>query len=209
MGSDGTPAALGVYQQLATRAGGEVISADGYSVVRSAGAHHSSSTGLQMSGLALARPDLGLSPLSQGTRFMIRSRDGRVLLLLAALPLVGCEPGPPSTTATGPPAPHQGSVIELPGGEGYVEIVQKQPTSPKAPLDKELSFYFLKDMTTPLAPAPTTGTLAVGKKTVALKADGDALVTPLGPPIFPQGDLEGTLSVDLDGGSKTIPLRIR
>lgn len=140
---------------------------------------------------------------------MIRSRDSRILPLLAALPLLGCEPGPPSTTATGPPPPHQGAVLELPDGEGFVEIVQKKPASPKTPLDKELSFYFLKDMTTPLAPSPSTGTLTVGKKAVELKADGDALVTPAGPPIFPQGDLEGILKVELGGGAKSIPLRTR
>ena len=78
----------------------------------------------------------------------------------------------------------------------------------KVPLSGEVSFYFLKDMTTPFSPAPTSGTLAVGKKKLTLKAEGEALVTPEGPPLFAKGDPDGTLSVELDGKTVNVPLGV-
>jgi hypothetical protein len=90
-----------------------------------------------------------------------------------------------------------------------VEVVKKAATSGKGPVTAEVSFYFLKDMSTPLSSPPTTGTLTVGKKKVILKADGEALVTPDGPPLFPKGDVDGTLTVSLDGKETTIPLGLR
>jgi len=116
---------------------------------------------------------------------------------------------PPLDDRRGAGPPHDGLIVELPDGGGFVEVVQKKPTSSKGPLDKELSFYFLKDMTTPLAPSPSSGTLTIGKKSVELRADGEALVTPPGPPLFYQGDLGGILKVDIAGTSKDVPLRVR
>jgi hypothetical protein len=100
--------------------------------------------------------------------------------------------------------------VKLPGGKEYVEVVQKTPASATTPLTGEVTFYFLKeDGTTPISPAPSTGTLEVGKKTITLKPDGDALATPNGPPLFPKGGLDGILSVDLDGKPVKVPLGVR
>jgi hypothetical protein len=124
--------------------------------------------------------------------------------------LTGCGGGPPSTSNAGPPPPHQGNLTTLPGGKGYVEVVQKKAASPTTPLTGEVSFYFLKDDgSTPFAPAPSTGTLTVGKKKITLEAQGDGLATPNGPPIFPKGGVDGELSVELDGKPVTIPLGVR
>ncbi len=109
----------------------------------------------------------------------------------------------------GPKPPHDGELITLPGGKGYVEVVTKKAASPKTPLDGELSFYFLKDASTPLSPAPSTGTLKVGKSEVKLESQGDALVTPKGPPLLQKGNLDGLLKVDLDGQTVNIPLGVR
>jgi hypothetical protein len=123
--------------------------------------------------------------------------------------LAGCGEGPPSTSNPGTPPPHGGSLIALPGARGYVEVVKKDAAPAKGSLTGEVSFYFLKDPSTPYSPAPTAGTLTVGNKKIALQSEGDALVTPGGPPLFAKGGLDGTLSVELDGKTTSVPLGVR
>ena len=130
-----------------------------------------------------------------------------VCILLAAL-LTGCGQGS-LTSDPGTPPPHGGKLVKLPGGQGYVEVVKKAVTSSKESTSGEAAFYFLKDMTDPYSPAPSSGTLTVGKKKVTLKSEGDALVTPTGPPLFAKSDVDGILSVDLDGKPISIPLGVR
>ena len=127
--------------------------------------------------------------------------------LLAGL-LAGCGQGS-LTSNPGTPPPHGGNLVKLPGGQGFVEVVKKAAASSKEPSSGEASFYFFKEMTDPYSPAPSSGTLTVGKKKVTLKSEGDALVTPPGPPLFAKGTLDGTLSVELDGKPINIPLGIR
>jgi hypothetical protein len=123
--------------------------------------------------------------------------------------LIGCG-GVPSTSNPGPPPPHGGTIISLPNGKGFVEVVKKSGTSRAVPTTSEVAFYFFKDTSTPYSPAPTVGTLTVNKnKKVVLKTEGDALVTPPGPPLFENADVDGALSVDLAGGPVTIPLGLR
>ena len=99
--------------------------------------------------------------------------------------------------------------MRLPANAGYVEVVKKPGSPARTPMAGEVSFYFLKDASTPISPAPTAGTLTVGKKKVTLKPEGDALVTPEGPPLFPNGDVDGTLTVELDGKPVNIPMGVR
>jgi hypothetical protein len=113
------------------------------------------------------------------------------------------------TSNPGIPPPHGGNLVKLHGGQGYVEVVKKAVASVKETTSGEATFYFFKDMTVPYSPAPSSGTLTVGKKKMTLKSEGDALVTPSGPPLFAKGDVDGTLSVELDGKSINIPLGIR
>jgi hypothetical protein len=120
----------------------------------------------------------------------------------------GCGGGSP-TSSPETTAPHGGTLIRLPGGQGMVEVVKKASPSKSQPVTAEVSFYFLKDANTPYSPAPSAGTLTTGKKTVNLKAEGDGLVTPNGPPLFPKGEPDGTLAVDLDGKNVKIPLGVR
>jgi hypothetical protein len=130
-------------------------------------------------------------------------------LLLSAS--IGCGGGPPSTSDSGTPPPHQGNLVRVPGGKGFVEVVQKKAESATTPIAGEVTFYFLKDDgTSPVSPAPSTGTLAVGKQKITLKPEGDGLATPSGKPLFAKsGGVDGELSVDLDGKSVTIPLGVR
>jgi hypothetical protein len=122
--------------------------------------------------------------------------------------ICGCGGGVPSTPNSGPPPPHGGNLVALPGGKGYVEVVKKD-ASGKAAVTAELSFYFMKDASTPISPAPSSGTLTVGDKKFQLKAEGDGLVTPTGPPIFPKGGVDGTLSALVDGKTLNVPLGVR
>jgi hypothetical protein len=102
-------------------------------------------------------------------------------------------------------------LLPLPGGKGYVEIVKKDGRTDSVDLTGEVAFYFLKDGKAPMSPAPTSGTLTVGKRVVTLKSDGDGLVTPTGPRILPKGSiLDGVLSVELDHGKTlSVPLGLR
>jgi hypothetical protein len=124
--------------------------------------------------------------------------------------LAGCS-SRPSLSNAGPEPPHKGNLLLIPASKTYLEIVQKKVASPKEPVDGEVTFYFLKeDGTTPVSPAPTGGTLTVGKKTITLKPQGDGLATPSGPPLFAKSEgVDGTLSVELDGKSVNIPLGVR
>jgi hypothetical protein len=131
------------------------------------------------------------------------------LALLLGL-LAGCS-GRPSLSDPGPEPPHKGTLQSIPGTKAVVEIVQKKVASPREPVDGEVTFSFLQpDGTTPVSPAPSSGTLTVGKKTITLKPQGDGLATPSGPPLFARsGGVDGTLSVELDGKSVNIPLGVR
>jgi hypothetical protein len=113
-------------------------------------------------------------------------RITRAACFLLAAVLTGCGQGS-LTSNPGTPPPHGGNLVKLHGGQGYVEVVKKAVASGKEPTSGEATFYFLKDMTVPYSPAPSSGTLTVGKKKVTLKSEGDALVTPSGPPPFCQG----------------------
>lgn len=134
-------------------------------------------------------------------------RVGVSLILGAA---TGCG-GASRLPDGGPPPPHQGNLVRLPGSKQYVEVVQKKAGSPTTPMTGEVSFYFLnEDGTTPISPAPTNGSLEVGKKKIALKPEGDALVTPSGPPLLARSaGVDGVLSVELDGKTVNVPLGLR
>jgi hypothetical protein len=138
---------------------------------------------------------------------MIRSLRVSVSLLLGLL--AGC--GGPPTLKSGPEPPHHGNLVKVPGSKLYVEVVHKQAASPKTPMTGEATFYFLQeDGTTSVSPSPSGGTLTVGKQKISLKADGDGLTTPNGPPLFAKsGGVSGTLTVELDGKTLNIPLGVR
>ncbi len=123
---------------------------------------------------------------------------------------IGCGSGPPSTSNPGEPPPHGGVSVSMPGGTGLVEIVKKDTSESQQSVTSEVSFYFFKSAYTPYSPTPDAGTLTLGNgKKVQLRSDGDALVTPPGPVLFNNGDVDGTLTVQLDGASRTIPLGVR
>jgi hypothetical protein len=123
---------------------------------------------------------------------------------------LGCGGGPPSTSDPGKPPPHGGTLVNLPGGAGMVEVVHKGGSASAKSVTGEVSFYFFKDAYTPFSPSPSAGTLALANaKKVELKSEGETLVTPPGPPLFKTGAVDGTLTVQLDGTTKTIPLGVR
>jgi hypothetical protein len=133
----------------------------------------------------------------------------RVGFLALIVALSGCGGGFPSTSNAGPPPPHGGNLIAVRGEKIVVEVVQKESGQAKTPMTAEVSFYFLNNASAPYSPAPTSGTLVVGKKKVILKAEDGGLITPDGPPLFPKGGVDGTLSAELDGKTVNIPLGVR
>ena len=120
--------------------------------------------------------------------------------------VVGCG-GALSTTDPGPPPPHGGTLVFFPDGTGLVEIVKKNGADSLA---SEISFYFFKDAWTSYEPAPGTGVLVMEDgREVSLVADGDALVTPSGPALFEDREVDGVLRVEFGAETKQIPLGIR
>jgi hypothetical protein len=98
-------------------------------------------------------------------------------------------------------------LVSFPDGTGLVEIVRK---SGPEPINSEVSFYFFTDAWTPYEPAPTAGVLVMGDgRKVSLHGDGEALVTPPGPVLFADGEVDGVLRVELDGETMQIPLGVR
>ncbi len=136
-------------------------------------------------------------------------QHGRLLVFSVVVALVlGCD-GRPQTSDAGPPAPHEGKLVLLPGGKGYVEVVKK-PAAPRGTsMSAEASFYFLDEYSRPRSDAPQSGTLVLGKKSVALKSTGEGLATPDGPALFARGDVDGILNIELDGKPMSIPLGVR
>ena len=135
---------------------------------------------------------------------------------LLAIVAIGCDSGP-----VGPPSgpsfspPHGGNFVDLPEKKGSVEIVRNDVSKKNVGSESEFALYFFgPDHTTPLSPPPKSGTLSLntpkGTKTVALQSKGDALVSPPAPAMLGGHELEGELSIDLDGGQAVkVPLSIR
>ena len=125
--------------------------------------------------------------------------------------MIGCGGGPPSTSNPGTPPPHGGNLIKLPGGKEFVEVVQKTAASATAPMTGEVTFYFLKeDGTTPISPAPSTGTLD-GRQAERSPSSPKGMGSPprTGRPCSPRPGLDGILSVELDGKPVKLPLGVR
>jgi hypothetical protein len=131
-----------------------------------------------------------------------------VLVLWCTWTLPGC--GGFSTSNPGPPPPHGGNIHVLPGDLGLLEIVQKPTNRKDTSVTSEVTFYFYKDAFTPISPTPTKGVLIYGRNAqVMLKPEGDALATPPGPPLFPGKEVDGELSVELEGKTTKLPLAVR
>jgi len=69
--------------------------------------------------------------------------------------------GGSSISHPGTPPPHGGVLLEMPDGKGYIEVVKKPVGDKETSVVSEVTFYLLRDMSTPFSPAPTTGTLTV------------------------------------------------
>ena len=132
----------------------------------------------------------------------------RVCALCLVGLVVGCGgSGSLSTANSGPLPPHEGTLVQFPDGRGLVEVVKK---SGKAPITAEVSFYFYQNAYKPFENGPEAGFLVIDqKRRVSLQADGDALVTPTGPVLFANKDVDGVLSIELDGEPIQIPLGLR
>jgi hypothetical protein len=97
----------------------------------------------------------------------------------------------------------------LPDKAGIVEIVKKPGTEPTT---GEVSFYFYTgESFTLFDPVPKAGILVLGnKQEIKLESNGEGLATPEGPVLFPDGEVDGTLTVQLEDGDKlVVPLGVR
>ncbi len=140
------------------------------------------------------------------------SRLPTLSLVLAAGLIAGCggNNGALSTSNPGKPTPHGGSVVSLPGGKGYVEIVKKADVPKEGNVIGELQFFFLKDDFSTEEKAPTSGSLKVTKgQNITLLVKEGGLSTPSGPALFAGKDPDGTLTAEIDGKTVIVPLGLR
>lgn len=121
--------------------------------------------------------------------------------------MLGCGSESLSTADSGTPPPHEGELVPIVNSKGLIEVVKK---TGKAPIESEVSFYFYQDQKyTPFDALPEKGTFEFNNRKVELTANDDALVTPKGPVLFANRDVEGVLTVELDGEAKRIPIGLR
>lgn len=133
-------------------------------------------------------------------------RPHALVALIATV--VGCSPVY-DTSKKGPAPPHGGSLLSFGDDTGLVEVVHT-PVQPNVKeVRSEVAFYVLNTDATPFTPAPTNGVFLAGKKSVNLVSEGGGLVTPGGPPLFPDNAIEGSLTFELDGKKIAIPLGVR
>jgi len=122
------------------------------------------------------------------------------IVLFLTLNTFGCGGQSISTKNPGQEPPHEGMLVPMPAGKGYVEVVKKTGT---APISSEVTFYLYRDgKYTPFDSTPESPVLVLdSKKSVKLKVVDDAMVTPEGPVLFGKRDVEGFLRFELDGES--------
>jgi hypothetical protein len=133
-----------------------------------------------------------------------------LLVSLAALGPPGCGgAGHDQRAAVGVVASHGGTLLTLPGGKGFVELVVEPATPKSAKTPGALAAYFLKaDGTGPIDPTPTGVTFTPERgKPVKLAAKGDHFVSEPGP-YTPGRELSGELTADI-GGPVQVPVQTR
>ncbi len=153
--------------------------------------------------------------VSYFARAAVEMRFAKLTACLCLLSLiVGCGGGLRELDP-GDPAPHGGEMILLRDDRGVIEVVKKKVT--EQPVTAEVSFYFYKDPKEnggkPYGPwdsVPESGVLLIGKnQKVDLVVADDALVTPTGPALFAKREVDGELSIKIDGETMLIPLEVR
>jgi hypothetical protein len=85
-------------------------------------------------------------------------------LLLCGLP--GCAPSP-SSQSNGPAASHGGTLISLPGGKGFVEIMTEESGGLGGGARQQratqiVAYFYQNDGSTEMSPPPTDVTVKVG-----------------------------------------------
>jgi len=144
----------------------------------------------------------------------MRRSLGRILCAAAAC-AAGCGGSGPSD-ARGVPASHGGTVMPLPGGSGYVEILvaagSPNDAGPKS-RGRVVAYFLNTDGSGPPSPPPAdvTFTDEAGKSyPLTPKAGGDAARFETGPGAFPVGrDLSGELKATIGGQAVSTPVATR
>ena len=137
--------------------------------------------------------------------------SGVVPALFLLLLIAGC--GGSATSRSAAP-PHGGSLVDLPEGRGYVEILKQ--TAPGKAGRSSIVVYFLdpdKNAMTPVPSAVTFKGQVTGNKPIAFKPIEGAGATKAGglasEPIADRGEIEGDLTATTGSGPVTVPIMIR
>jgi len=124
-------------------------------------------------------------------------------LLLAAL--AGCGgPAIPAGTAT----PHDGTLVVLPDGRGFAEILKRPDPSKEG--RAQVVIYFLDGSRKPMNPAPTAARLtlqAAGAKPLDLQPAADSSLE--SPGFADTGEVAGKLSATIEGKEISVPIQVR
>lgn len=142
----------------------------------------------------------------------LRHTTRLILAASLALSAAGCGLGSAPVNpvnAAGLAPTHGGSMITLPFGKGFAEVVVEPVKTPTKAASGVIHAYFLQpDGTGPLSPAPTEVSLDYGGTTVPLDASGDHFATKPGP-FAPGREFSGEFVLKLNGETVTAAFTTR
>lgn len=130
----------------------------------------------------------------------------RPLVLILFMAILGCESNP----TLGPRAPHGGTILPIPDKKGSIELVKKEVEGQAEQV--RFVVYFSGPNDKPLATAPTATTFTPtgkGAKPVQFKPTGNSDASMASDPFPNSEEIDGNLSVTIDGEPITIPVKIR
>jgi hypothetical protein len=138
-------------------------------------------------------------------------RFAHLLAILIASTLAGCSRPP---TSLSPRTPHGGMIFALTDAPGSVEVVRQ--TAADKPGVTRLYLYWLDAEMKPMTPAPTLATLKTrgrGTRSFDFKPSSESDPSKAGALVSPdlpdQGDIDGELSVTMNGKSVALSISIR
>jgi len=134
----------------------------------------------------------------------------RLPIALIAAALAGCEPAGPRGVLS---APHGGTLIDLPEGKGFVEVLRRD--APGKPGGSRVVLVFLDAVRRPMVAPPASATLKLrtdAGKSIDLKptdpADPDGPAALASPPL-PAGEIEGQVTATVDGKPAVLTINVR
>jgi hypothetical protein len=143
----------------------------------------------------------------------LRPARSALLALALALGLPGCADGPPNLNTEGVKAAHGGTLLDLPGKAGFVELAFESTAAVvRSKTEGKVVAYFVDPSGEPLRPAPTDVTIALadGPGPVPMAPAGGEARFETRPMTLVEGhEVGGTLRANLGGRPIEVENRAR